>query len=87
MNLIELGVRFKELRRASGDSQDSVAKRTGIDRTTVAKFETGGLSELGASKVERLFQLYGLSLEPVPVRRRPTLDDLRASRERTDKSV
>ncbi|MCH2558259.1 MAG: helix-turn-helix domain-containing protein [Alcanivorax sp.] len=82
MDLIELGGRFRELRRLAGDTQSTVAERAGMDRTTVAKFETGQLAELGVGKLERLFQLYGFSIEPVPVRPRPTLDDLQARGDR-----
>lgn len=77
MDLIELGRAFQVLRKAAGDNQEDAALATGVDRTTISKFESGRLPEIGFSKVERLYRLYGQHLAPIPVaRQRPTLEEL-----------
>ncbi|AJD48530.1 transcriptional regulator [Isoalcanivorax pacificus W11-5] len=80
MRLQELGGLFAELRKANGHSQQQVAAMSGVDRTTVSRFESGRVMELGFSKIERLFALYGQELAPRP-RKTPTLDDLVRERE------
>lgn len=80
MMLQELGARFAELRKANGHSQQEVAVMSGVDRTTVSRFESGRVMELGFNKIERLFALYGQELAPRS-RKTPTLDDLVRERE------
>lgn len=77
MKLSKLGQELKDARRNAGLSQQEVSDRTGVDRSTVSKLESGQLPEIGFTKLERLFGLFAQELAPVPVkRRRPTLDEL-----------
>ncbi|WP_133493131.1 helix-turn-helix transcriptional regulator [Alcanivorax sp. 24] len=80
MTLQELGTQLAGLRKANGHSQQQVAAMSGVDRTAISRFESGRITELGFSKVERLFALYGMELAPRP-RKTPTLDDLVRERE------
>ena len=80
MQLQELGAQFAELRKTNGHSQQQVAAMSGVDRTTVSRFESGRVIELGFSKIERLFALYGQELAPRSCKT-PTLDDLVRERE------
>lgn len=75
MQIDELGRTFAAWRKAQGHSQQQVAAWSGVDRTTVSRFEAGRLNELGVTKIQRLFALYDQELAPRP-RRSPTLDDL-----------
>lgn len=75
MMLHELGRQLAVLRRQKGISQQQLAELAGVDRTTVSRFESGAMVELGYSKVERLFAIFDQELVLSP-RTAPTLDDL-----------
>ena len=75
MQIDELGLLFAAMRKEKGHSQQQVAAWSGVDRTTISRFEAGRLNELGFAKMQRLFAVYEQELAPRPLRR-PTLDDL-----------
>ena len=75
MMLPELGRELGRLRRQQGLSQQQLAELAGVDRTTVSRFESGAMGELGYSKVARLFAIFEQELVLRP-RTAPTLDDL-----------
>jgi len=77
MNLLKIGQQLRQDRRAAGLSQQQVSDRSGVDRSTISKLESGHLPEIGYTKLERLAALFGKELVPAPLkRRRPTLDEL-----------
>lgn len=80
MHLSDLGQQFAALRKQNRHSQQQVAEMSGIDRTTVSRFESGRLAELGFNKIQRMFALYDQELTP-RTRKPPTLDDLLRERQ------
>jgi transcriptional regulator with XRE-family HTH domain len=59
----------------------SLARSTGISRSTIARLETGRMPELGASALRRLLQAVGQDLRVTTFNRgRPTLDELAQQR-------
>jgi transcriptional regulator with XRE-family HTH domain len=80
MDLRAVGVQFKEARRQSGQSQQSLAASLGMSRATVSALERGRPMEIGVLKLSALLNAVGLDMFVGPRRGRPTLDDLRAER-------
>ncbi|MCK0536093.1 helix-turn-helix domain-containing protein [Alcanivorax quisquiliarum] len=80
MHLSDLGKQFAAMRKQHGHSQQEVATLSGVDRTTVSRFESGRLAELGFNKIQRMFALYEQELAP-RTRKPPTLDDLLRERQ------
>ena len=57
-----LGARIKELRKAAGLSQETVAERVGIDAKHLSRLEVGG-SYPSLDTLERLAQVFGVDLK------------------------
>lgn len=51
MNLFEIGINLKKLRKEEGLSQEVLSKKVGISRVTLGKIERG---ELGVTSVKSL---------------------------------
>lgn len=59
---MDLVLRLRELRRASGMSQKDVADRSGLGVRTISSFESGSrIGSMKISQLERLLQVYGVS--------------------------
>lgn len=59
---MDLVLRLRELRRASGMSQKDVADRTGLGVRTISSFESGSrIDSIKWSQLEKLLQVYGVS--------------------------
>lgn len=82
-NLPELGMEVARLRREKGLTQRQLSEQSGLTQPTLAKLETGSLSEFGSRKLLRLLEVLGVGLSVTPLRGASTgftLDD--ALRER-----
>lgn len=82
-NLPELGMEVARLRREKGLTQRQLSEQSGLTQPTLAKLETGSLSEFGSRKLLRLLEVLGVGLSLTPLRGSSagfTLDD--ALRER-----
>lgn len=82
-NLPELGLEVARLRREKGLTQRQLSEQSGLAQPTLAKLETGSLSEFGSRKLLRLLEVLGVGLSVTPLRSAGTgftLDD--ALRER-----
>jgi HTH-type transcriptional regulator / antitoxin HipB len=77
MNLHEIGVALHDARKASGQSQQELAKRLGMSRATISAIENGTVSEIGVRKLMALCAALGLSIHVSVPNRRPTLFELR----------
>jgi HTH-type transcriptional regulator/antitoxin HipB len=77
MNLQQIGVVLREARKASGQSQQALAKPLGMSRATISAIENGTVSEIGVRKLMALCAALGLSLRVSVPEKRPTLFDLR----------
>ncbi len=77
ISLAELGQNIARARKTEGMTQDQLAKRAGVSRPTIALLENGRATEIGYSKLARIFAVLGLELRLQPkATQRPTLDDL-----------
>jgi transcriptional regulator with XRE-family HTH domain len=71
MHLPELGSIIRKARRAKGTTQEALAKRIDLSRTTVNQLENGVVPDLGIRKVQALLEDLGLDLHVRPLPRRP----------------
>ena len=78
--LPELGEAVAAKRKALKMSQTEVAKRTGLTRETLVRFERGQLSEFGSRKLLAVLAVLGLEMSFTEVGRSGTLDELRRER-------
>lgn len=60
-----IGQRLQEVRKAQGMTQQDVADKSGVTRTTVSKIEAGKFNA-GVDIVDRLARSMGASLDIVP---------------------
>lgn len=80
--LAELGVAVAARRKTLKMSQSEVARRTGLTRETLVRFERGQLSELGSRKLLAILAVLGLEMNFVDAGMSGTLDELRRERGR-----
>jgi HTH-type transcriptional regulator/antitoxin HipB len=78
--LAEMGKAVAEQRKARGLKQSEVARRSGVTRETLLRFERGQLSELGSRKLLMILAVLGLELNFSEVGSSGTLDELRRER-------
>jgi HTH-type transcriptional regulator/antitoxin HipB len=77
MNLLQIGAVLREARKASGLSQQELAKPLGMSRATISAIENGTVSEIGVRKLMALCAALGLSIGVSGLEKRPTLFELR----------
>lgn len=80
--LAELGVAVAARRKTLKMSQSEVARRTGLTRETLVRFERGQLSELGSRKLLAILAVLGMEMNFVEAGMSGTLDELRRERGR-----
>jgi transcriptional regulator with XRE-family HTH domain len=78
MDLLQIGLLFKDARKRSRRTQGELALALGMSRATLSALERGRCEELGVRKLTALLEAVGLDLVVGPRKTRPTLDDLRA---------
>jgi transcriptional regulator with XRE-family HTH domain len=77
LTLSVIGPKLAERRKQLGMSQELIARRSLIGRTTLATLETGNLGEMGFSKLNRVLSVLNMELKLQEKRSaRPTLEDL-----------
>lgn len=79
-SLPDLGHAVATLRKERHMTQKGLASLCGLGQSTLARFETGGVSEFGTRKLLRLLEVLGYELSFTPGRRSFTLDDALAER-------
>lgn len=67
---------LREARRTAGLSQQELADRAGVARTTLARMETLARSDMRASALVRLLEAAGYDLRTVKRGHGRTLDDI-----------
>jgi HTH-type transcriptional regulator/antitoxin HipB len=77
MDMREIGGLLRSARKASGRSQEELAKPLGMSRATVSAIENGTVGEIGVRKLMALCAALGLSVQVSPAETRPTLFELR----------
>ena len=70
---------IRALRKSKGWSQQTLAKLSGLDRTTIGALERNDYSDIGIRKVQRVLELLGkrLILSDIGL---PTLDQLQKTK-------
>ena len=81
-SLYDLGLEVARLRQQQGMTQRELAQLVGMGQSTLARFETGAVSEFGSRKLMRLLEALGHELAVKPVASSFTLDDAVAQRRR-----
>ncbi|MBA1420720.1 MAG: helix-turn-helix domain-containing protein [Epsilonproteobacteria bacterium] len=76
LDLENLGLELKKLRREKKWSQDTLEKYSGITKRTISKIENGFIEEVGIKKVAVLLDLLGVELSLRPKGRPKTLEEL-----------
>ncbi len=66
MTLSELGDRIKKLRKERNITQQELAKRSGISRTTLSRIENGYFAKISVVTLEKILSLLGMSLDIKP---------------------
>jgi transcriptional regulator with XRE-family HTH domain len=69
---------LREARRGMGLSQEALARRAGVSRTTVARMETVARGDMSVSALVRLLEAAGYDLRAVKQGHTRTLDDILA---------
>lgn len=69
---------LKAARRQAGLSQEELAQRAGVARTTVARMETLAKGDMSVSALVRLLEAAGYDLKAVKVGHGRTLEDVLA---------
>ncbi|WP_457608036.1 helix-turn-helix domain-containing protein [Nitratifractor sp.] len=67
MNLLELGERIKSLRKERGMTQEALAKRAGISRTTLSKLENGYIAQISVVTLSEILNALGYELDITPL--------------------
>jgi len=76
MNLEQLGLEIKTLRKEKKYSQDDMENFSGITKRTISKIENGFIDEVGIKKVETILDLLGYEFGIRPKNRPKTLEEL-----------
>lgn len=71
-------------RREAGLSQEALARRAGVSRTTVARMETLARGDMSVSVLLRLLEAAGYDLKPVRQGHARTIEDILAEQRRGD---
>ena len=80
MDLQQLGIQIKTLRKEKRWSQDDMEQYSGITKRTISKIENGFLDEVGIKKVEIILDLLGVEFSLRPKGRPKTLEELQNER-------
>lgn len=76
MDLEQLGLEIKTLRKEKKYSQDDIENFSGITKRTISKIENGFVDEVGIKKVESILELLGYEFS-IRLKNRPkTLEEL-----------
>lgn len=77
---------LRNIRREAGLSQDALAQRAGVSRTTVARMETLAKGDMSVSALLRLLEAVGYDLKPVKQGHARTIEDILAEQRRGEES-
>lgn len=77
---------LRAARKESGLSQEEMARRADVARTTLARMETLARNDMSVSALLRLLEAAGYDLKVVKAGHQRTLDDILAEQRRGDDS-
>ncbi len=81
-SLADIAHILQDARRESGLSQEGLAQRAGVSRTTVARMETLAKGDMSVSALIRLLEAAGYDLKPVKAGHMRTIEDILAEQRR-----
>ncbi len=84
--LSDVAEMLKSARREARLSQDELAQRAGVSRTTVARMETLAKGDMSVSALVRLLEAAGYDLKLVKPGHARTVEDILAEQRRGDSS-
>lgn len=58
---MKTGDKIKLLRERAGFTLEQLGKRVGVGKSTVRKWETGAIENMGRDKIEKLAEVFGVS--------------------------
>jgi transcriptional regulator with XRE-family HTH domain len=82
--LFDVSEMLKTTRREAGLSQDAIAQRAGVARTTVARMETLAKGDMSVSVLLRVLEAAGYDLRAVKVGHVRTVEDILDEQRRGD---
>lgn len=82
--LFDVAEMVKTARREARLSQDELARRAGVSRTTVARMETLAKGDMSVSALVRLLEASGYDLQLVKLGHVRTVEDILAEQRRGD---
>ena len=83
-NLSDVAEMLKAARKEAGLSQEELARRAGVARTTVARMENLAKGDMSVSALLRLLEAAGCDLKPVKLGHQRTVEDILAEQRRGD---
>ena len=75
---------LRSVRKEAGLSQEALARRAGVSRTTVARMETLAKGDMSVSVLLRLLQAAGYDLKPIKRGHVRTIEDILEEQRRGD---
>ena len=84
--LADVAEQLRAARRDAGLSQDEMANRAGVSRTTLARMETLARGDMSVSALVRLLEAAGYDLKAVKKGHERTLDAILAEQRRGENS-
>jgi len=75
---------LRQVRKEARLSQEALAQRAGVSRTTVARMETLAKGDMSVSALLRLLEAAGYDLKPVKQGHRRTVEDILAEQRSGD---
>ena len=82
--LADVAHMLRSVRKESGLTQDALARRAGVSRTTVARMETLAKGDMSVSVLLRLLQAGGYDLKPIKRGHVRTIEDILEEQRRGD---
>lgn len=82
--LADVGDMLRKARHQAGLSQDELARRAGVSRTTVARMETVAKGDMSVSALVRLLEAAGYDLQLIKPGYQRTLEDILMEQRRGD---
>lgn len=82
--LADIADMLRNARREAGLSQEALAQRAGVSRTTVARMETLAKGDMSVSALVRLLEAAGYDLHPVRPGHTRTIEDILAEQRQGD---
>jgi transcriptional regulator with XRE-family HTH domain len=82
--LADMSNLLRQARKDAALSQQELAQRAGVARTTVARMETLAKGDMSVSALLRLLEAVGYDLKPVRQGHSRTLEDILAEQRRED---